>query len=205
MNTQARVPTSQTGDSQSDGGTQGIKLPSGPARQPNLGRHFQNSRTANVGTLRGSGSEPDGNHPITGVSPSSPIHSMVPRPSIPADQAETSKDLERRLVANPQPFTYEGGAATLTTDRLDMSQLGEPYNVMSPVDAKTRSMGTHVGCANTGETNWAATGDSKPGGYNSINSGYPTRGNQRQAGQPGTRSNKSASGREIARTRQTGY
>src|SRR5580704_2152845 len=112
MNTKAKVPTAQTGDSARDGGVQGIKLPTGSARQPNLGRHFQNSRTANVGTIRGGSAEPDGNRPITGVPASSPIRSMAPRPSIPANQADTSLDLERRLVAAPQPFTYEGGAAT---------------------------------------------------------------------------------------------
>src|SRR6266481_7602153 len=38
---------------------------------------------------------------------------MKPRSSIQTNQAETSKDLEERLLAATQPFTYEGGAATL--------------------------------------------------------------------------------------------
>src|SRR5258708_3952548 len=130
MNTKARVPTGETGALPSDGKrTQGMKVPSGPARQPNLGRHFQNSRTANVGTIRDGQSEPASNKVITGVPPGAPIRSMAPRPSIPANQAETSKDLEARLVAAPQPFTYEGGSATLPTGHVDMSRLGEPYNV----------------------------------------------------------------------------
>jgi hypothetical protein len=104
-------------------------------------------------------------------------------------------------MARPQPFTYEGGGATLPTDRHDGSTEGIPYNVMADVNAKPQSYGTLVGCANTGETNWAASGDSKPGGYNSINSGFPTRGVQRQASMPGTR-NSNTSSRENSRMRQ---
>jgi hypothetical protein len=126
---------------------------------------------------------------------------MAPRPSIPANQAETSSDLEKRLLAKPQPFTYEGGAATLAAGSHDGSTEGIPYNVMADVNAKPQSYGAYVGCGNTSETNYAATGDTKPGGYNSINSGFPTRGNQRQAGRPGNK-NSNTSARENSRMRQ---
>jgi hypothetical protein len=123
---------------------------------------------------------------------------MVPRPSIQADQAQTSKDLEARIRANPQPFTYEGGAATLRTDRHDGSTEGIHYNVMAPVNAKPQSYGSPV---MSDKEMLAATGDSKPGGYNSINSGFPTRGNERQAGRPG-KVNAGTSSRENSRMRQ---
>jgi hypothetical protein len=206
MNTKAKVPSVETGASQrGDGKSTSIKWAEGPMRDPLAGRHAVNSSGAEPGTVRGGQSEPSGNRPVTGVPKSAPIRSMVPIPSIPANQAETSKDLEARLLAPPQPFTYDTLAATLPTGHHDGSTEGVPYNVMTDVNAEPQRLaGTHVGCANTGETNWAASGDSKPGGYNSINSGFPTRGNQRQAGKPG-KSNQGTSARENARVRQTGY
>ena len=95
--------------------------------------------------------------PITGAKPE-----MKPRKSIPANQAETSRDLEERILASPQPFTYENGAANAPTGRVNGATLGEPYGrPAESLNAKTRSMGTHVGCANTQDTNLGAVGYTK--------------------------------------------
>ncbi|SRR6266478_4128245 len=209
MNTKARVPTTETGALAGDGkGSQGMKIPTGPARQPDIGRHFQNSRMANVGTIRGGQAEPASNKVKTGVPPGAPIRSMAPRPSIPANQAETSRDLERRIVAAPQPFTYEGGAATTPTGRLDMSTLGIPYNVMAPVDAKPQSYGAYVGCGNTQMTADEArsTGHDRAQvigwrGYREQQSVRGVGSNPRQAKMPGTK-NSGTSSRDNSRMRQ---
>src|SRR5260370_21334502 len=74
----------------------------------NAGRHHTGEALARVGATRG-GQEPSGSvvgtgvNAKTGVPSSAPIRSMVPFPSIPANQAETSRDLEKRLMAPPQP------------------------------------------------------------------------------------------------------
>jgi len=194
------TPSGQTGESRNTGTRTYTTTPTPPGLNvtTNAGRRATGQSLANVGAQRGGQGEPAGNRPVTGVSPSSPIRSMAPRPSIQADQAQTSKDLEARIRANPQPFTYEGGAATLRTDRHDGSTEGVRYNVMAPVNAKPQNYGSPV---MSDKEMLAATGDSKPGGYNSINSGFPTRGNQRQAGTPGSR-NSNTSSRENSRMRQ---
>lgn len=175
MNTKARVPTAQTGESASDGGTQGIKMP--PALGHNVltesGRHFKNSRTADVGTIRSGQSEPDGNHPITGVSKDSPIRSMAPVPSIPANQAETSKNLEQVLVTPPTPFKYEGGAATLLPGSVRFAEVGIGYEYKSEPDAplSKRGYGVEPMGKQAMEDAASAGGGMPSKGYNPINGG----------------------------------
>jgi hypothetical protein len=194
------TPSGQTGESRNTGARTYTTTPTPPGLNvtTNAGRRATGQSLANVGAQRGGQAEPAGNRSITGVPASAPIRSMAPRPSIQANQAETSKDLEARIRANPQPFTYEGGAATLRTDRHDGSTEGIRYNVMAPVNARPQSYGSAV---MSDKEMLAATGDTKPGGYNSINSGFPTRGVQRQAPMPGTK-NSSTSSRENSRMRQ---
>jgi hypothetical protein len=203
MSTKYPVRTAVDGAIRGDGSgtrtfTTAPKAP-GHLETMNAGRHSSGQSLANVGAQRGGQGEPGGNRPITGVSPSSPIRSMAPRPSIPANQVETSKDLEARLRANPQPFTYEGGAATLRTDRHDGSTEGVHYNVMAPVNARPQSYGSPV--MSKQEMSDAVGGGMPTTGYNAINSGFPTRGNERQAGRPG-KVNAGTSSRDNSRMRQ---
>jgi hypothetical protein len=110
-----------------------------PLARPGTQRDGQGARRANgVGT---------GYNQRTGAKPE-----MTPRQSIRANQAETSQDLERRILAAPQPFTYEGLAATSPTGRHDGSTEGVPYNVMASVNAKPQSYGKLVGVGNTNAT-----------------------------------------------------
>jgi hypothetical protein len=204
MNTKARVPSTETGVGTQDGRATGIRMPEVGGRQKTTeaGRHATGQRTANVGTIRGGQSEPDGNHPITGVPKDAPIRSMAPIPSIPANQAETSRDLEKRLMAPPQPFTYEGGAATLLPGsvRWENAPGCVPYGQAVDVDARTQTYG-HAPMSKA-EMEAAASVDGMPSsaGVNSVNSGFPTR-PPRQAGMPGTR-NTNSSGRANRLMRQ---
>ena len=177
-------------------------------RNPMKGRHSVGQQTARPGSIRGgqgahvANGVGTGHNQKTGVSRSSPSRTMAPRPGVPANQADTSRDLMRRLSGKaPQPFTNQGGAATLSA----------PTNPAYRSTGKPRELvenGTHVGCANTSlsKAEMAALGyganDTKSPW--SIISGNPTRNNQRQAGRPGN-VNKGTSSRENARMRQTGY
>src|SRR5437588_7185479 len=153
MSTKQTVEAAETGARGGDGtGTRTLDAaPSAPGRNvtTNAGRRGIGAPVGDPGRIR-DGQGPSGSvvgtglNEKTGVPPGAPIRSMAPRPSIPANQAATSSDLEKRLMARPQPFTYEGGAATLPTDRLDMSKLGIPYNVMADVNAKPQNMGAYV-------------------------------------------------------------
>jgi hypothetical protein len=130
---------------------------------------------------------------------------MAPIPSIRANQAETSKDAEARILAPPQPFTYEGGSATLLPGSVKFAEVGIGYEYISEPGAPLSKRGYGVAPQTKAEIEAAASVDGMPSsaGQNPIITGYPT-GGARQAGMPGTRS-KNASSREIARTRQTGY
>jgi len=61
-----------------------------------------------------------------------------------------------------------------------------------------------VGVANTRETNFAASGDRRPAGYNSVNSGFPQTGNQRMAGRISTNAGPKASATEQKALRSMG-
>src|SRR5579859_3443225 len=117
MNTKAKVRTAQTGDSRRDGGTQGITMPKplGHNVLTESGRHFKNSRTANVGTIRGGQSAPSGNSPKTGVPKDAPIRSQEPVPTdyLWTDAANPSESAEKNITPASSPFRVEGGAATL--------------------------------------------------------------------------------------------
>jgi hypothetical protein len=200
--TKWRVPAGEPGGIRGDG--TGMRhyttKPTPPDHNvtTNAARHATGQSLARVGNIRGGQSEPVGNRPITASRTA-----MRPTPGVLSNQAETSRDLQARLTKATEPFSNRGGAATLPTGVHDSSTEGQHYNVVTGVNAQPQSLaGKHVGCANTGETNWAASGDSKPGGYNSINSGFPTRGAQRQSGRPGSR-NSNTSSRENSRMRQT--
>jgi hypothetical protein len=194
------TPSGQTGESRNTGARTYTTTPTPPGHNvtTNTARHATGQSLAKVGAQRGGQSEPSSNKVTTGVPASAPIRSMVPRPSIPANQADTSNDLEKRILAKPQPFTYDTTTPNIPTGRHDGSTEGIRYNVMAPVNARPQSYGSAV---MSDKEMLAATGDTKPGGYNSINSGFPTRGNQRQAGSPG-KVNAGTSSRENSRMRQ---
>ena len=197
------VPAGETGAIPGDGsGTRNfttVPKPPGHNVTTNAGRRAVGQPLARPGAIRdGQGASRangvgTGYNQRTGARPE-----MTGRPSIRANQAETSLDAERRILAAPDPFKYDNSTANMPTGRLDYKTLGIPYEVQAPVDAKPQSYGSPV---MSDKEMLAATGDTKPQGYNSINSGFPTRGNQRQAGKPGSR-NANTSNRENARVRQ---
>src|SRR6266704_3034018 len=113
MSTKQTVEAAETGARRGDGsGTRTMDAaPPPPGRNAtmNAGRHGSGAPVGDPGRIR-DGQGPSGSvvgtglNEKTGVPEGAPIRSMAPRPSIPANQAETSKDLEERLKANPQPF-----------------------------------------------------------------------------------------------------
>jgi hypothetical protein len=126
---------------------------------------------------------------------------MTGRPSIAANQADTSRDLEKRLLAAPQPFTYDNTTANMPTGRHDESTYGIPFNQAKPVNEKPQTYGSPVmSDKEMMEAVGYSAGDTKSS--NPIINGYGGRGNPRQAGMPGTRS-KNASRREQAAVRQS--
>ena len=131
------------------------------------------------------------------------------RPVAPVrSDAETSSNIERIIsrpenqLSNPYGVVRVPAPANQTNQRTQVAGLPAKgiygtghggYNV------------TNVGCGNTQTTKeaLAATGDTLPGGYNSINN-FRGSGSKRQAGRPGNPS-RNTSAKENARMRQTGY
>jgi len=112
--------------------------------------------------------------PITGANPAGSEGRLL-------DITGTSRDAET-LISRPARNPYNpDGPAKIPTGSLDMSTLGQPYTVASPVDARTRSMGSPV--MSDAEMR-AALGEPEPSskGVNSINSGFPTRNTRREVG-----------------------
>jgi hypothetical protein len=164
-------------------------------RTTESGRHFKGTPIGRPGSIRGGQAEPAGNKG-GGITASRPA--MRPQPGVLADQAETSSDLQRRLTRSPQPFTNDGGAAT-------MKPPAHPDYRSSGSPSELRDRPKSVGCANTSLSSeeMAAIGYD-PGatkGDWSIISGHATKNNQRQAGRPG-KTNQSTSAKENARMRQ---
>ena len=130
---------------------------------------------------------------------------MQPRPGVLANQADTSRDLQRRLTGKaPQPFTNEGGAATLQPPTHPAYRsTGNPKELNYEISTK------HSVCKpySLSAEEKAAIGEDDstfPGGYNGpLNNGFRGSG-ARQAGKPGSR-NSNTSSRENSRMRQTGY
>jgi hypothetical protein len=164
-------------------------------RNPMAGRHNVGGKFAAPGSTRGGQAEPRGNRPITAST-----KNMTPRPGVLANQAETSLDLQRRLAPDraPQPFTNRGGAATAPTGTVNQQRLGVPYGIAAGANAKPQSYGSPV---MSEKEMFAATGDTKPRGYNAINDGFQTHGGKRQAGRPGNK-NANTSAKDNARVRQ---
>ncbi len=206
MNTKAAVPTGETGESKTTG-SQGMRFREPAGRDPLAGRHSVGARIADAGTFR-DGQEATrangvgtGYNQKTGAAADSPIRSMAPRPSIRANQAETSKDLEERLQANPQPFTYEGGAATLLPGSVKFAEVGIGYEYISEPDAPLSKRGYGVEPMSKQEMSDAVGGGMPTTGYNPVNNGFQSGPAPRQAGTPG-RSNQNTSSRDNSRMRQ---
>jgi len=199
MSTKYPVRAGETGAIRGDGsGTRTFTTtPKTPGHNvtTNAARHATGQQLARVGNQRGGQSEPASNKVQTGARPE-----MTPRPSIRADQAQTSRDAEARLLAAPQPFTYDGAAATAPTGRHDGSTEGVRYNVAAGVNAKPQTYGSPVMSEKEMmEAVGYSSGATKSS--NPIITGQPTKNNQRQAGKPGSR-NANTSGRENNRMRQ---
>lgn len=181
------------------GGVRGFAAtatPPGHNVTTNAARHNTCQKLAGVGNILGGQREPASNKVKTGARPE-----MTGRPSIAANQADTSRDLERRLLAAPQPFTYDNTTPNMPTGRHDESTYGIPFNPAKPVNAKPQTYGSPV---MSDKEMMAAVGyganDTK--NDNPIISGYYGRSNPRETGMPGTRSKK-ASRREQAAVRQS--
>jgi hypothetical protein len=104
-----------------------------------------------------------------------------PTPNVLTDAA-TSRDAQQLTRSSPQPFQSRQSTANLPAGRLNMKTLGIPYDKPSPVKARPQNWGKKPE-AGTSASMLAAVGEPRvPKGYNSINSGYPTRGTQRTVG-----------------------
>ncbi len=175
----------------------------------NAGRHSVGQKMARPGSIRPgqgahtSGLNPGAGHnPKTGVSRSSPSRMMTPRPGVAANQADTSRDLMKRLTGKaPQPFTNEGGAATMKVPTHPQFRSTGAAKELNYEISNRKSI--HNGTKMSAEEMAAVGyGPNDTMSSESIISGNPTRGNERQAGKPGTRS-KNASRREQAAVRQS--
>jgi hypothetical protein len=113
--------------------------------------------------------------PVTGATPA-----MQSRPPV-RSSVNTSTDTERTIMRPENQFSNPYGvvktpAPTSNYVNTRRSKSNVYYDGGSPVDPNQKAGGyavTHVGCANTQDTNYAATNDRKPRGYNSIMSGFP--------------------------------
>jgi hypothetical protein len=173
------------------------------------GRHAVGQQMARPGSIRGgqgahaANGVGTGHNQKTGVSKSSPSRTMAPRPGVPASQADTSRDLQKRLTGKaPQPFTNTGGAATTAAPTHPAYRSnGNPKELNYTISNR------HSICNGTDMSAdmMAAVGYGKNDtkGTWSLISGHATKNNQRQAGQPGTNTNRKTSSRENSRMRQT--
>ena len=122
-----------------------------------------------------------GRQPISGG-----VGQFKPTPNVLSDAADTSRDAQKLVRANPSPFQNRQGPVNVPVGRVNMQSLGIPYGAPGPVNARTRNVGTRV-TAGTTAAMLAAVGEPRlPKGYNPINSGFPTRGVQRTVGSGST-------------------
>src|SRR5438270_8825007 len=162
----------------------------------NAGRHSVGQQMARPGSIRpGQGAHTSGltpgtgHNPKTGVSRSSPSRTMQPRPGVLANQADTSRDLQRRLTGKaPQPFTNADGAATLQPPtHPQFRSTGNPKELNYEISTK------HSICKPYGLSadEKAAIGESDSTfpskGYNPINNGFQHGTGKRQSGKPGSK------------------
>lgn len=165
------------------------------------GRHSTGGRLANSGSQRSgqgassSGMNPGtGYNPKTGVSPSSPSRSMRPQPPVLTDQ-RTSEGAQRLISRPPSPFDNPYSAVNVPAP----ANPGERFSGDNATEGRTRwlrssSASIHSGTSLTKEEMAAIgyePGDTKS--TESIISGFPTKGNSRQSGMPGTNSPRKAS------------
>lgn len=212
----AKVRAGETGAIRGDGkGTrQFTTTPKPPGLQVTLesGRHYTGGKLARPGSIRG-GQGAHAAHGVgtgynqkTGVSASSPSRTMAPRPPVLTDQARTSAGAQRIIQRPSMPFENPYGPKNVPAP----ASQTERFSGNNATEGRTRflqhsSASVHSGTSLSREE-MAAIGyepnDTK--GDWSLISGQPTRGNQRQAGQPGTNTNRKTSSRENSRMRQAG-
>lgn len=104
-----------------------------------------------------------------------------PTPNVLSDAAATSSDAQKLVRASESPFQNRQGAAQIPAPAHPYYKTGSNF---AKQGLRYGGVPKRVGAANTGETNYAASGDRKPGGYkgNPIITGRPTSGGQRIAG-----------------------
>jgi len=175
MDTKARVPSAQTGDSRSDGRTSGIKIPAAPGHNvtTNSARHAKGSPIAQPGSIRGGQSAPAGNSPKTGVPADAPIRSMAPRrtAALWSNQADTSKTAEVAISGRPTPFRAEGGAVTEYPGSVRFDRVGVGYDYHTSPDSGPQLKGGGSAPMGKAAMESAASVDGMPSskGCNAIN------------------------------------
>ncbi len=200
------VRASETGAVRGDGeGTRSFTtkpIPPGRNVTVNSGRHAVGESLARPGTIPGGQGARRANGVGTGYNQKTGARpEMTGRPSIRSNQAETSLDAERRLLAAPDPFKFDNSTANMPTDRINGATLGIEYNVEAPVNAKPQTYGSKV-MSDKEMMEAVGYGASDTKSDNPIINGYGGRKNPRESGMPGTRS-KNASKREQAAVRQS--
>ena len=118
----------------------------------------------------------------------------IPKHSVPITRAQpasnegrllditgTSRDAETLISRRSRNPYNPDGPAKIPTGRLDTSTLGEPYGQASPVNARTRSMGSPVPTDDEMQA-WSGSPFPSGKGVNSANSGHPTKNARREVG-----------------------
>jgi hypothetical protein len=124
------------------------------------------------------------------------------RPFVP-DAKDTSADEQVMISEAPSPFKNRQQSPQIPAPTQSLNRANPQFHK----DAlRFGGSGRRVGAANTGETNWGATGGSKPGGYkgNPVITGYPTRGGKRKAGIISTNAGPEVSAQELKAMRSMG-
>ena len=127
--------------------------------------------------------------PVTGAMPE---YGKGRRPLLP-NAADTSRDAQNNIRKAPMPFGNDESTAYIPA----------PTNEYNRADAQRferdglrfGGVPKPVGVRNTRVTNYGATGDRRPNGYNPVNSGFPSGGN-RVAGRISTNAGPEASAKE---------
>ena len=109
-----------------------------------------------------------------------------PRPPVLTNQATTSSDAQQITSRPASPFDNPYGSVNVPapTNANDSHPYGNPAKTLLPKQAGAR-VEQYVGCGDTRTTKdmLDAVGEPRiPSGYNSIMSGFPTRGSRRVIG-----------------------
>jgi hypothetical protein len=164
----------------------------------NSGRHASGQALARPGNLRaGQGPHSSGRTPGTGYNPKTlSTKAMTPREPVRATGANALPDAQRQIMQPPQPFANPHGTVNVPAppnqNFKSVQTHSRPAKNLHGGSSQAAYNITHVGCANTGKTNFEAVGYTqadiqKARGTRERDSIRGVRNNERKNGMPGTR------------------